>query len=368
MADLKCFLDYAERGPVAIAERRSGEGEGECESPFEVQICDALRDKGYTVHPQVGCSGYRIDLGILDPERPGRYLLGIECDGANYHRSKTARDRDKLRESILIGLGWTIHRVWSTDWWEKPAEELARIEAAIEAARQATHVPETAAEPSAQWIAAAPSMAVSAPVAEVHQSVLLQRPASQGPALPVYEPFAVGEIKGTPDDFYDVKSESSIRALIEAVVSKEGPMSLDLVARRVAEHWRVGRVTSRTVKRIESLTRKADVKVVHEADMVFLWASSEDPKTFSLFRIAGENENSKRDAEYLPPQEIANAALHVLEQNVSLPAADLVRETARLLGYQRTGPAVEKSMRNGIGLLIMKGGAQEENGVVVHLG
>ncbi|WP_298268540.1 DUF4011 domain-containing protein [Geobacter sp.] len=136
VADLKCFLDYAERGPVAIAERRSSEGEGECESPFEVQVCDALRDKGYTVYPQVGCSGYRIDLGIVDPERPGRYLLGIECDGANYHRSKTARDRDKLRESILIGLGWTIHRVWSTDWWEKPAEELARIEAAIESARQ----------------------------------------------------------------------------------------------------------------------------------------------------------------------------------------------------------------------------------------
>lgn len=368
VADLKCFLDYAERGPVAIAERRSTEAEGECESPFEVQVCDALRDKGYTVHPQVGCSGYRIDFGIVDQERPGRYLLGIECDGANYHRSKTARDRDKLRESILIGLGWTIHRVWSTDWWEKPTEELARIEAAIESARQTIHVPETAAEPAAQWIAAAPSMAVSKPVTEDHHSVLPQRPASHEPVLPVYEPFTVREIKGTPDDFYDVKSDSSIRALIEAVVSKEGPVSLDLVSRRVSEHWGVGRVTSRTVKRIEGLTGKADVKVVREAEGAFLWVSGQDSKTFSLFRIAGENENSKRDAEYLPPQEIANAALHVLEQNVSLPVADLVRETARLLGYQRTGPAVEKSMKSGIGLLVRKGGAKEENGMIIHQG
>lgn len=78
--------------------------------------------------------------------------------------------------------------------------------------------------------------------------------------------------------------------------------------------------------------------------MVFLWAPSQDPKTYSLFRIAGENENSKRDAESLPPQEVANAALHVLEQHVSLPATDLVRETARLLGYQRTGPTVDKAM------------------------
>jgi very-short-patch-repair endonuclease len=368
VADLKCFLDYAERGPVAIAERRSGEGEGECESPFEIQICDALRDKGYTVHPQVGCSGYRIDLGVLDPERPGRYLLGIECDGANYHRSKTARDRDKLRESILIGLGWTIHRVWSTDWWERPTEELARIEAAIEAASQTIHVPETVADPAAQRIAAAPQTAVSAPVAEVAQSTSFARPVVHDPVLPVYEPFTFRELMGTPDGFYEAKSDNSIRALIEAVVCKEGPVSLDIVARRVAEHWRVGRVTSRAVNRIESLIGKSDVKVVREAEGIFLWAPNQDAKTFSLFRIAGENENSKRDAEYLPPQEIANAALHVLEQNVSLPIADLVRETARLLGYQRTGPAVDKSMRSGVGILVKNGGAKEEGGVVVHVG
>ena len=119
VADLKCFLDYAERGTAAITERRSNRPDSECESPFEEQVCDALRNKGYIVHPQVGCSGYRIDLAIVDPDKPGSYLLGIECDGANYHRSKTARDRDKLRESILRGLGWNLHRVWSTDWWEK---------------------------------------------------------------------------------------------------------------------------------------------------------------------------------------------------------------------------------------------------------
>lgn len=368
VADLKCFLDYAERGPVAIAERCSAEPEGECESPFEIQICDALREKGHIVHPQVGCSGYRIDLGIIDPDRQGRYLLGIECDGANYHRSKNARDRDKLRESILIGLGWTIHRVWSTDWWERPAEELARIEAAIEAALQTSHLPETAAEPAPQWISSAPSVTESVQEETVSETVLSLPPVFHEQLLLVYEPFVVGDIRGNPDDFYDVKSDSSIRVLIEAVVSKEGPVSLNIVTRRVAEHWGVGRITSRTVKRIEVLTGKANVKIIREVDGAFLWILSQDPNTFSLFRIAGENENSKRDAECLPPQEVANAALHVLEQNVSLPITDLVRETARLLGYQRTGPAVDKSMRSGIGLLVKNGGAKEDGGVVVHMG
>lgn len=367
VADLKCFLDYAERGHVAIAERRAAEPEGECESPFEIQVCDALREKGHIVHPQVGCSGYRIDLGIIDPDRQGRYLLGIGCDGANYHRSKNARDRDKLRESILIGLGWTIHRVWSTDWWERPAEELARIEAAIEAALQTSHLPETAAEPAQQWISSAPSVTESVQEEKISESVLSQAPVFHEQLLLVYEPFVVGEIRGTTDDFYDVKSDGSIRVLIEAVVSKESPVSLDIVTRRVAEHWGVGRITSRTVKRIEGLTGKANVKISREADGTFLWIPSQDPKTFSLFRIISENENSKRDAEYLPPQEVANAALHVLEQNVSLPITDLVRETARLLGYQRTGTAVDKSMRSGIGFLVKNGRAKEENGVVTHL-
>lgn len=366
VADLKCFLDYAERGPVAIAERRSADGDGECESPFEVQVCDALREKGHVVHPQVGCSGYRIDFGIVDQERPGRYLLGIECDGANYHRSKTARDRDKLRESILVGLGWCIHRVWSTDWWEKPAEELAKIEAAIEAAIKASNAPKAVSESVAQVIAAAPSMVVNTSLAEATQLSVPQPPAHE-PVLPVYEPFVVGEIKGTPDDFYDAKSDTSIRSLIEAVVRMEGPVSHELVARRVAEHWEVGRVTSRTIKRIEGLTGKADVKVVRGTEGTFLWSPSQDTRSFTLFRIPGENEGSRRDAEDLPPQEIANAALHVLEQHVSLPVADLVRETARLLGYQRTGPAVDKAMRGGIGVLVKNLGAKEEGGNVVHL-
>jgi hypothetical protein len=115
------------------------------------------------------------------------------------------------------------------------------------------------------------------------------------------------------------------------------------------------------------LTGKADVKVVRGTEGTFLWSPSQDTRSFTLFRIPGENEGSRRDAEDLPPQEIANAALHVLEQHVSLPVADLVRETARLLGYQRTGPAVDKAIRVGIRVLVKNLGAKEEGGNVVHL-
>lgn len=360
VADLKCFLDYAERGTAAIVERRSNSPEGECESPFEEQVCDALRDKGYIVHPQVGCSGYRIDLAIIDPDKPGRYLLGIECDGANYHRSKTARDRDKLRESILRGLGWNLHRVWSTDWWEKPVEELARIESAIAAARQASaEQPETVAESQPQWIAAAPAAIVVEPPNPAP-------PPPQQPTLPVYMPFAFTGIKGTPEEFHLPTANAAIIALVEAVVSKEGPISIGLLSRRVAEHWGVSRVTSRALNRVDGLVRRANVRITADDGKVFLWSSSQVPKEYTGFRVPGDDDLSKRDAEDLCPIEVANGALYLLEQHVSLPVADLVRETARLFGYARLGQNVDKAMKSGIEVLVWSSRAREEGGVITH--
>jgi very-short-patch-repair endonuclease len=136
VADLKAFLEYAERGKQALYMQHTATADAEHDTLFEEQVSLALKEKGYKVQAQVGCSGYKIDLAIVDPDRPGRYLLGIECDGATYHRSKTARDRDKLREMVLRKLGWKIHRIWSTDWWENQQRELDRVEVAIASARR----------------------------------------------------------------------------------------------------------------------------------------------------------------------------------------------------------------------------------------
>ena len=129
--DLKYFLDYAERGPSALAAATSASANGDPDSEFEQMVADRLRAAGYEVHHQVGCSGYRIDLGILDHKKPGRYQLGVECDGATYHRAATARDRDKLRQAILEGLGWTLYRIWSTDWWHDSEAETKKLLAFI---------------------------------------------------------------------------------------------------------------------------------------------------------------------------------------------------------------------------------------------
>jgi very-short-patch-repair endonuclease len=122
------YLEYAASG----GERLQGNSYTDklhFDSPFEEDVYHTLVQEGYTIRTQVGCSGYRIDLGVINSDRPGEFLLGIECDGASYHSSPTARDRDRLRQQVLEKLGWKIHRIWSTDWFRnKPVQVSLLIE------------------------------------------------------------------------------------------------------------------------------------------------------------------------------------------------------------------------------------------------
>jgi superfamily I DNA and/or RNA helicase/very-short-patch-repair endonuclease len=120
---LKTFLEYAEtKNLVSI----TPPGE-DTDSPFEDSVYEFLRDYGYEVQKQVGCAGFRIDLAVVDPKSPGRYLLGIECDGAMYHSSPVARDRDRLRQQVLEGLGWNIYHIWSTEWYRNRSESQRKL-------------------------------------------------------------------------------------------------------------------------------------------------------------------------------------------------------------------------------------------------
>lgn len=101
------------------------------DSPFELAVMEALHARGWQVQPQVGYSGYRIDIGVIDPNNPLHYLAAIECDGATYHSFKAARDRDSQRQGVLEGLGWNIVRIWSTDWFEDSVREMERVHAQL---------------------------------------------------------------------------------------------------------------------------------------------------------------------------------------------------------------------------------------------
>jgi very-short-patch-repair endonuclease len=126
---LKHYLEFAEKGPIALAEQSTAAyGVDQFDSDFEQAVAWALRDKGWKVQTQIGVSKFRVDLGITHPDQPGVYLAGIECDGATYHSSPSARDRDRVRHCILENLGWRLVRLWSTDFFQDPEEAIAKID------------------------------------------------------------------------------------------------------------------------------------------------------------------------------------------------------------------------------------------------
>jgi len=126
---LRDYLDYALTGKVP--ERGVSTGNAP-DSEFEIAVINLINQLGYECDPQVGVAGFYIDIGVRNPDRPGEYLLGIECDGATYHSSVSVRDRDRLRQEILESKGWFIHRIWSTNWFHTRSTEIDRLKRTIE--------------------------------------------------------------------------------------------------------------------------------------------------------------------------------------------------------------------------------------------
>ena len=125
---LKCWLEYSKSRVL-----HSGDYSGNVpDSEFEEHVINQIKSIGCEAIPQVGVKGFSIDIGVKHPDWPHGFLMGVECDGASYHSSVSARDRDRLRQQILEGLGWTLYRVWSTDWFEDPMRETQKLREAIE--------------------------------------------------------------------------------------------------------------------------------------------------------------------------------------------------------------------------------------------
>jgi len=230
---LKNFLKYAETGELEVA-RETGKP---ADSPFELEVIEALRERNYEVEPQVGTAGYFIDIAVKDPEYPGRYVLAIECDGAAYHSSRSARDRDRLRQGVLEGLGWNFHRIWSTDWFRNPQQEIARAVAAIEAARakiaEGRHaIPEVAPEPKHEIVRGAPA----------EEAV----PSSSQPYVKARLTLAA-----SLTELHQEKPEQLAR-MIQSVVEVEAPVHTSEVTRRLMEVFGVTRAGTRITTAIEN--------------------------------------------------------------------------------------------------------------------
>lgn len=280
VTDLKHFLEYAERGPSALGAAVHG-SIGDFESPFETAVARGLRDKGWDVHPQVGVSAFRIDLGIVHPEKPGVYLAGVECDGAMYHSSAYARERDKIRQSVLEGLGWTLFRVWSTDWWTNRTAALEKLNESLHAHLEADRTKQADAPQSVPTERNDHPTESHPPMERVAKQVRLgdapppnpepdrDQATSQSHHYVVTE-FDEREHEPDSDAFYSPEYASRLAAMIDHVIDSEGPVHEDVLVRRIARHHGFQRAGRQIRDIVLTLAKRRRAKK-KEAVGLFFW-------------------------------------------------------------------------------------------------
>lgn len=343
VAALKMYLNYAEHGHMDAVQPR-----GDADSEFEEQVAQAIRKSGWEVDHQIGVGGFFIDLAIRDPQKQSRYLLGIECDGAQYYSARWVRDRDRLRQKILESHGWQIHRIWSTDWFKRPQAELDRLLKALEDARSHWEsVDQREMESEAALPLPVAAALVDADALWEREATADQEAASQnGEPECIYQE---AEANGTA--FQGSLAEmptDQLALLIKSIVQVEAPIHLDEIGRRCIKHLGTGRLSNALKLQLESaITLLGDQgEVVQKDNFVYLPGREKLP-----IRNRRHLENANlRKIEYIPPEELREAILKVVTEHIAPDETETASSVAKLLGISNN-PTVQSAVKEQIGLL-----------------
>lgn len=314
----KLFLRYARTARMDLA---SDGGESKADV-FQAQVASALHERGYQVHPRVGIAGLFIDLAVADQDHPGRYILGIECDGASYRDARSARDRDRLRRAVLEDHGWIIHRIWSTDWLHRPREEFTRLAHAIQLAK---HALTNEGEGKSLSQRAVPVQVVTVERENVTEIGLAAAVNNFGSSS--YAEATIRPIRGY-SKIPDVPSDA-LAALVDEVVAVEGPVHLDVVVLRIRLAWgfeRAGHLIQNAVEqaagvsiRARRLVQRGRFLMARDAPVVVRDRSDEAYKAL-------------RKPEFIAPEEIQEAILQTVRTNFGAQQSETVVAVARMFG------------------------------------
>lgn len=363
VAHLKTFLDFADRGSVALPAAIEG-SVGGMESPFEEAVAAALGALGWTLVPQVGVSQYRIDLGVVHPDKPGSFLAGLECDGATYHRSATARDRDKIREAVLRGLGWSILRIWSPDWWYDAKDVSNRIDEQLrnlleesrESDRKHAELKvQDKADPEAESESdqghAEESTVPSEDLAIENEATPPEK--NKAADLEVGEPtsayiFRRADLSGynaEPDRFYETSYSHTIQAMIQTILEAEAPIRDDVLAQRIARAHGWLRTGASIRAHVDRHTKK--IELSEEEGGRFFWREGQKREVIHYRHHATEDDRR-------PVGDIAlvELAAFVRENQAVLLSDDPALAFARSIGLSRLAAASRERLEKAIKLSV----------------
>jgi hypothetical protein len=353
---LKEFLGFAERGVLSLP--RVDTWALLMQSPFEQAVHDELTNCGLQLVPHVGRAGYKIDFGVLDYDLPGRFLAGIECDGATYHSAATARDRDRLRQEVLEELGWKLIRIWSTDWYNNKETQIKRV---------LDFVAEQKKLLEQERLAFPPGIKSTIDRNEEHAPDDTQSVAENDMLAPVrlesgtegsvqatanrrpLEPYALTPIRVLGDvGVLNTTDDQTVIDIIKSVIDQEAPIHTAELKRRTAAHWQISRVGTRIGARLDDLLRS----IIENEEAIlreeFVWKTGQT-------HIAPRNRNIEGltfSGDSVPPEELDELILYVLEDREARNKEQLTNAVAKALGFGRAGQTLAERIQSRIQLLL----------------
>lgn len=331
---LKSFLEYAERGNVALMHMEYGL-KRKAKDAFIESVAAALKANGYAVNTNIGSSEYRVDIGIIDPANPDRYLLGLLCDGYNYVASNTAHDRDVTTPAVLSLLGWRTYNIWSVEWWDTPEHVLNGIIREIERVKESDVVEEPVEDVVED--------------AEQEDNVVYEEtvvaPNSNAKEYKTGNlPIRFADSAMFSQGYYTESVVEDIRIILDA----EAPISRRLLIKRLINNYGISRNGVRINTYLTEVFEDMDL-VKSGTDDIFYWKDKEQLENYSGYRLASE-----REALDIAPEEVAQAIIQVLKEQFAIDEEGLISETARLFGYASVRDNVLASMKRGIEYAVEK--------------
>ena len=320
---LKGFLEFAAKGRSALAVRGNSSAEGK---GFETILAKELRKRGYTVNCSVGCSDYKIDCAVADPEQPERYLLGINCLTKSSYTGSTAKDRHISQSGVLRGLGWNTMAVYLLDWLDNREKVLGKIEEEIASTLKRKHEPEKTADSSNK-----PAAPLEFETEEVHS---LADQCAQYPEFDV-KPY------GSPDDL-----AANAGKCVGDILETLAPVSRNALTKKVLACFGISRISANTKKAVDDALANCGAVVTTAGENEFIWKAGQSPESYDTCRTVYSGE--KRSLDDIAPEEIAAGIKLIMAAQVAMLRDDLIRETAHLFGASRVTPSIETAVSLGI--------------------
>lgn len=343
VAGLKAFLQFAEKGHLSV--RHEDVQETLSKQHLSASISKMLQEKGFEVKCNIGTSGFKVDIGIVHPDKPQQYILGIVVDGHYYYNAHTTNDREMVMPSVLKALGWNIHRIWTIDWYENSDKIVDTI---IERVKQLQTqpevkevvIPEPIVEPAFEPIKALPEEVATISVATK------QKP---------YDNYALTSISNANSEtIFEFQNRNTIKQQIQSVVDREAPISKSLLYKKVLQAWNTSRAGARLDKHLEGIIKEMNiVQTIHHQP--FYWSNN---TTLDYYR---SNDIEKRIMEDIAPEEVLVALQEVVTNNLSIEEAELLRYLARTFGFAKVGKQIDTILRYVIDRAVQQGKVKREN-------